>query len=53
MFKMKFTFYLEPIFFKPASYWNKIVEKHKTNFEKKKKHLKTAMKVQILSRKTL
>ena len=36
MFKIKFTFYLEPIFFKPASYWNKIVEKHKTNFEKKK-----------------
>ena len=52
MFKMKFTFYLKPIFFKPASYWNKIVEKRKTNFEKKI-HLKTAMKVQILSRKTL
>ena len=52
MFKMKFTFYLEPIFFKPSNYWNKIVEKLKTNLEKKK-HLKTAMKVQILSRKTL
>lgn len=35
MFKMKFTFYLEPIFFKPANYWNKIVEKLKTNLEKK------------------
>ena len=35
MLKMKFTFYLKPIFFKPASYWNKIVEKRKTNFEKK------------------